>query len=371
MSTLRQHKRGHTRFPPCIAAATPYVPLVVATATNSALPTLPREDRQRLTLFFQCGENLATLADKLNAAQNSGPKDSGPSPSQHSAPSTQHSDIDEFELQSWSTQPDIAAHIAHRRAEAAYRARKNALEELERILKETDNLIERRRAASAILRTLNRAGAPTGRSSSPTLDRPTRPRAIEVGSPDFDAPRTTLSTQSSALSTPTQSPRRPDPVSIEDAYAHKEGDIISPKTSLPDPARSPEDLLTLILAALKNPDHPDKATGPHTLFNLAGRIRKRTHAEFDNYVNNYLHSVIRGVWSYTSCEQLTCARRKTNIYDRHYVKASYFLTLSDSATRYLYITLELNSSGPLKDAWTLKHLFADRNKDLSFDRDTS
>jgi hypothetical protein len=390
---------------------------VVATATTSPLPNLSREDRQRLTLFFKHGEDFAQLADKLAEQLNAaapGPSDpllrvlASGSP-QHSAPSTQHSpsDLDEFSLQTWASQPEIAAHIACRRAEADYRARKNAITFLEEVLRSTDNLIEKRRAATAILRILSRAGAPPIRpSGSPTNSPPrtTPPRATDrcpqvntrsVPTTNHEprdgttsshqshgheshrshwsyaSPNEPSSTQSSAPSPQsadsgltsqdspspspvhplTCSPLPPPPLTLAEAFSPRHGTISSPPTPLPDPARSAEDLATLILNTVQHPDNPNRRTACYTLFNLAGHIDDRSEARFANFADNYLRGVITRAWNFTAANEIDRWTKPNSI------EFTYHITLADNSTGYLTIEIRRAESGLLKDCWHLQHIY--------------
>jgi hypothetical protein len=296
-------------WPSCTTAPRRYLSLVVATATSSPLPTLAREDRQRLTLFFKHGEDFALLADKLaeqlNAAEPSSPSDpSSPrprvsacaSPPQHSALSPQHSALDEFSLQTWASQPEIAAHIACRRAEADYRARKNAITFLEEVLRSTDNLIEKRRAASTILRILSRSDAPSGRGPN----RPPEAANSRVHPADTRVDDQMPSCSSTSLY------RYP---TIEEAFTPKPGDITGPQTPLPDPTRTDDQLLDLVLSSLKDLNTPTRHTALLTLFNLSGRLNPRTPQAFKKFTYDIRRWLgwadpAQG-WTYTSCTPLS------------------------------------------------------------------
>jgi hypothetical protein len=436
MTTSVPTFRGHPPFPPCISHAAPYVPLVVATATSSPLPTLAREDRQRLTLFFKHGEDFALLADKLaeqlNTAEPSSPSDpSSPrprvsacvSPPQHSALSPQRSALDEFSLQTWASQPDIAAHIACRRAEADYRARKNAITFLEEVLRSTDNLIEKRRAATAILRILSRAGAPPIRPSGTPTNSPPRatpPRATDRG-PQVNgrsvsttnheplsgttssqshgsheshrshrfhsSPNEPPSTQSSALSPqssntglrtqdsgPSPSPVHlltcspvPDsalstqhsaPLTIPQAFTPKPGDVSGPQTPLPDPTRTDDQLLDLVLSSLKDLNTSNRPTALLALFNLSGRLNPRTPQAFKKFTYDIRRWLgwadpAQG-WTYTSCTPLSRENLPSGL------AARYTLTLPDASTTILSIFIRHESFGTLANCSLLASVLAIR-----------
>ena len=323
MTPKRQHKHDHSPFPPCNSAPAAYVPFVVGPAPNSALPTLPREDRQRLILFFKCDEDLARLAAELDSnamaaapAASSAQFPSSTLPHLHSSSASDplrplrsnpvSDPPDEFELQSWSTRPEIAAHIAHRRQETCHRSRKNAIENLEEVLKATADLIEKRRAASAILRTLNRTGAPSGR------DRPTR-------------------------NSPADSTRQ----AIASAYAPKPGDISGPQTPLPDPDRTPTQVLDIVLASLQN---PDRQTAAFTLFNMSGHADERTPEVFSRFMARMHNDP--ALWRIASAQQLKFQCRPP------WAAATYSITLDDSTTRYLTIWAFQHYAEPIDNCWT-------------------
>jgi hypothetical protein len=388
-------------------------------APTSPLPDLPREDRRRLSLFFSCNEDLAALAAALNKElpppppptalpQSSAPTPDSQLPPQHSAPSTQHSppDLDEFTLQSWSTRPDISAHIDYRRREAEYRARKTALHFLEEVLRATNDLIEKRRAASAILRTLNRAGAPIGRTGHPTtpvisnaLSRNSASHASH-SSHQSHSNSSTSSETSTTSTTSTTYPQDPDdladdaeddtdtdfddtnpddspihpsthsplhtnstlhpPLSIPQAFSPKPSDIQAPPTPLPDPARTPQDLVDLITQAIQQPNLPERNTGPFTLFNLKGIIKDRSPAAFAQFRGNYIKHMVRDAWEFASHRQRWLKVRPANLklllpirVDTAYALID--LTLRDNSTRVLHISLYKETEGVLKDCWLLEH----------------
>jgi hypothetical protein len=357
---------------------------MVATAAQLPLPTLPREDRHRLTLFFKCGEDLAKLAEELAVPSKSVPPTSmdprepegrngtdtlTASPAHRVTPSSDP-DHDEFTLQTWSTQPEIAAHIAHRRSEREHRARMNAIAKLEHVAEATTDLIEKRRTATAILRTLNRApssprgggggarAAGGGGSVSTFATKPPRPQSLVARSPatasDLSLGDEELTDTEDVANSLTPSPCHPltlsSPVpSIPAAFAHKEGDIEFPTTAVPDPLRQPEDVIALALHAIQNPDHPERNTGPFTLFNLAGHIDDRTPAAFAEFRGNYLKNMINDAWGFASHTQRWIKFRT----DRAY--AAIDLTLRNGATRVVHVRLRRETFGVLKDCWLLHH----------------
>ncbi len=386
-------------------------------AAGTQLPPLPREDRHRLTLFFKLEENLASLAEELNrslpAADHpasspvhlltSSPVHSSPnhplthSPLQpNSAPSTQHSapcsspdPHDEFSLQSWASRADIAAHIDFRRKEADRRHRQSALAALEHVLNHTQNLIEKRRAASTVLQTLNRAGSHGGTSlrgvrnpSSPrTADTTThinaassshqahRPHTTSTTHPpdpndqDDDTDPNTAPNSDSPVHPLTSSPvHSSPPLSIPEAFTPRPGDIHSPPTPLPDPARTPEDLVALTIQAIQSPNLPERNTGPFTLWNLAGHITHRTPADFAEYRGNYLANTIKNAWEFASFSQRSLtvtppAPPSNFFFIREFTALALIdLTLRDDSRRVLRIELRKETKGTFKDCWLLKHL---------------
>jgi hypothetical protein len=311
----------------------------MAAAPTTPLPDLPREDRRRLSLFFSCNEDLAALAAALikehptpppptALPQSSTPTPDSQLPPQHSAPSTQHStppDLDEFTLQSWLSRPDIAAHIDYRRQEADHRTRQRAISALEDVCRRTKDLIEKRRAASTILRIL--AGAAPTRPSPPRatdrgLERPVstaRQRGLAPESPPAPSPHdshdshpdpgdddaedntddhsddSALSTQSSALPLPCDWSRCTTPhttlqlqslslPSTPDLDAARlaffaGGDsairIITPNSSrLPHPITTPQRIIANVLDALQR----DKHAGLITAFNHSGILDRSPDA---------------------------------------------------------------------------------------------
>jgi hypothetical protein len=235
----------------------------MAAAPTTPLPDLPREDRRRLSLFFSCNEDLAALAAALIKELPPPPSppialpqsptpfsDSGLPSSQSSAPSTQHSpppDLDEFTLQSWLSRPDIAAHIDYRRQEADHRTRQRAISALEDVCRLTKDLIEKRRAASTILRILARTGAPTGRSGGPKVGGFVGSRARNGASshqfhsfnqPHSDSP--SYESSGSSTSYPTSTTSCPDPDDdIEDDADDTEDDADIDPFSAPSRGAAP------------------------------------------------------------------------------------------------------------------------------------
>ncbi len=168
---------------------------MVAPAPTTPLPTLSKPDRLRLTLYFATGQSTEALALELLQIQRQ--------QSEHLAGKAESSSLsqaliiegtalapilsdsssdsaslrrsvtsslpDSYDLASWTLSPEIAPHIAYHRAESLERRKQSALQELDTLLATSDSPIERRRAATTMLRMLTRSNSPALRSGG---DRP-------------------------------------------------------------------------------------------------------------------------------------------------------------------------------------------------------
>jgi hypothetical protein len=117
------------------------------------LPPIPPKDRPLLLRLFALGENYQALANELMANAST-------------APAGHPKDI--LDLYDWADQPHIAPWIARHRQMTDLQRRTLALDVLQTVVKTTDSLTEKRRAASTILRALDgNWSRPRERSSSP------------------------------------------------------------------------------------------------------------------------------------------------------------------------------------------------------------
>ncbi len=135
---------------------------MVAHATTSPLPLLSPEDKRLLRIYFRVGQSIQALADELISldAINRSSTDS-PQPIPHSPLP------DEFDLATWATSETIAPHINYRKQELADARREEALKELTSLVKHSDDALERRRAATTLLRMLSTQLLRTKRDPSP------------------------------------------------------------------------------------------------------------------------------------------------------------------------------------------------------------
>ena len=124
---------------------------MVAHATTSPLPQLSPEDKRLLRIYFRVGQSIQALADELISIQALHRADSPHSslPTPHSPPP------DEFDLATWATSDHIAPHIAYRKQELVDARREEALKELTTLVKHSGDALERRRAATTLLRMLS------------------------------------------------------------------------------------------------------------------------------------------------------------------------------------------------------------------------
>jgi len=414
---------------------------MVATATTTPLPALSRADKLRLTLYFSLGQSVEALAlelhdihrDHQSRLQSSNPtpatfhealttentalshsglgtRDSALSPSPHSALGTQHSVLpppDAYDLATWTLHASIAPHIAYRRAEHLEHRKQRALAELDAILSNSDSPIEKRRAATTMLRMLSTqlyrsrtsdaspppssppGGGPalrggggsvsTSSTHAPSSSRaPSSPPANEADTPPSPAaggrgaraaggegsvptsathspsrdtaPTTPVTAKCDASSPhPVTAPISNSPPSIPTLYST--GEIQTPPNSpLPDPTRSPEDLIQLTLAAIQNPDSPSPDAARTILYNLHGNYKRRSLSDLNNFNKHCLNS-INPAWRFRSAAgaaplKPTPAGLTTRIP----------ITLANNTIRNLDVGLKRPTAGPLKDCWLLDYI---------------
>ncbi len=222
-----------------------FVPMV-AHATTSPLPLLSPEDKRLLRIYFRVGQSIQALADELislDAINRSSPDSPLPIP---------HSPLpDEFDLATWATSDQIAPHIAYRKQELADARREEALKELTSLVKHSGDALERRRAATNLLRMLstqltrNRAPSPASPAAGTGGGRGARAAGGE-GSV------TTSATHSPSRETPATSRITHDsspPPSASSAASSPHSPLPTP----PPPDSAAPALLRLTLYAIMSP----------------------------------------------------------------------------------------------------------------------
>lgn len=309
-------------------------PCMVADRTtptaHSPFPTAPLSplDSTILTLFYTLPDDslealLKSLADK----------------SIENAPTTL------FELTQWAQADHIQPWIETRRGQLREAEQREMVALLKTIATTSSNQVEQRRAISLILRA-SKGPTRTPRPHSSFLPRTTPvPRTAPVS---FTcSPVHPLTCSDPATRSPPPTPHSPLP---------------SPHS--PNPTRSPQDLIDLILLAIREPDNPEPTTGPLTLFTLAGRTNP---ADLPNYSSNYLANVLPNCWQFRHASQHPLTLRTaaqlhaahpnlSTLYDS--ATALIDLILHDHSTRTLQVELRRPQSGPHKDCWLLQHLSA-------------
>lgn len=174
-------------------------------APSLPLPPIPSSDRPLLARLFALNENYPALAAELATDQWNHLGDSRPK--------------DLLDLYAWSVRPDIAAWIEHFRSMTDLQRRTRALTTLEEVIKSSPTPTERRRAATTILRALDR--------NWPAYRKPDR----EGGRPSLPATHTAPPPWSRSRERSTSLPvsRLPSPVSrppsISPALQHSPTDL--------------------------------------------------------------------------------------------------------------------------------------------------
>ncbi len=129
------------------------------------------------------------------------------------------------------------------------------------------------------------------------------------------------------------------------------GEIPTPPNSpLPDPARSPEQLINLTLAAIQNPDSPSPDAARTILYNLHGNSKRRSLSDLNDF-NKHCLNPINPAWHFRSAAgaaplKPTPAGLTTRIP----------ITLTNNTIRNLDIGLKQPTAGPLKDCWLLDYI---------------
>ncbi len=229
---------------------------------QSPLPSLPAPDEALIARFFE-DESLHTLQDLFTTLKASA--------IEGAPPETFKTLLDLFR---WSQREDIkpwldlrTEDLNKRRAEADHAKRTLALNHLEEVLKATTDLIEKRRTASVILRTLNRTGLGALRSSNPRrASSEPRPSAthqtraapnINSDDPSYESHRS-YTTYSSPDGHPPLSPPPsssalpPDPyASLRAQYQHD-----TPQIPPPSPSIEPANVAFLAMRAALRRSRP-------------------------------------------------------------------------------------------------------------------
>ena len=320
-------------------------PHMVAAPAQPALPDLPAPDEALITRLFE-SDSIHSLQDLFNSLK-SAPIEG--------APSTL------LNLLRWSERPDIKPWLTFYEAQQTASLKRKHLANLDKLALESENPIERRRASTTILRHLGLGAQRRSPSSPPGGGAALRrgggsiSTAFSTQHPRFDTSPSPAEANPLDSSPLTVSPchrvtaSSPPPLTIPQAYAPKEGDQPFPQTPVPDPLRTPEDVIAIALQAIQNPDHPERDTGPFTLFNIAGHIKDRTPAYFARFRGNYLKNMVHDAWNFAIHDQ-----RWFKTYDNR-IYARIDLTLRNGQKRYMKVKLERPTSGTLKDCWLLRH----------------
>lgn len=152
---------------------------MVAHATHQPLPTLSPEDQSLLLRYF-AGDLLSLTEGGGRGVVSSSP-DARPT-------------ADLLSLYAFLSRPDIAAWVAFHRAEQHHAQKQLVIAQLTTVCKSSENLVEKRRAATTLLRALN-SSATRPRPTTTAQPSPRPPVAAKPEPPRPSHPQTQLNSR--------------------------------------------------------------------------------------------------------------------------------------------------------------------------------
>ncbi len=294
--------RGHTLKPPCIPSAATYVPHMAAAATTP-LPELSADDAALFLRFIGSGtlDSLAASLDKT--------------PLPHTTGWTL------VDLYRWSTSESIAPWLAYHKSQVFDSRKTSALNHLTDLADNTQDPIERRRAATTILRAL---GVGALRPLRLTAPKSTADHARNVAAPSKDDALPSLTPPTAPNDDPATTTKLPGPAAYDwsrykppraplsldstpdldaarlaffaggDAGRTIKTPDISPR---PHPAATPTRVIDFVLSSLGRDSSLRGEDRFITAFNHSGiedrspesfeAFRKNLHASFPHILNSF------------------------------------------------------------------------------------
>ncbi len=322
---------------------------MVALATQPQLPALSAEDKHLLRRYFALGQSVESLAAELASLST-----------QSSAPST--SSLDEFDLAAWTLSDPIAPHIAYRRAETQRARQERSLQTLETVL-DAESPIERRRAATTILRTYanqlqrNRAAPPASPAAGTGGGRGARAAGGEgsVSTPSTDSSSFSRAHPIAALSN-SASPHLPIPQSFSSSLAQ-------PRRT-PSPDRTEPEIIEHILDAIVDTDDPV------ALATAAAFISPDALIDDQPFDDPSAQLVAIRPQAEILTIDLDCHARHTPGPPETRTSITY-ISIDEGEHHTLRITLTRSPSGPHPNCWLVSRIDVNKDRDQDVGANTS